>query len=349
MITILVLLPLYANILDEYPIIVEKSDIYPTIKICVDRFLNGEPVYAPDYSFGYYHYPNYLPGKWLPFVIAEVFNFDYRWIPFAVLCFGLFFYFKNLSQKAIDLPILLVLSLAPGLMLLYYHLEMPLNLGYTVEIMDLGIHLFLFISILSGGVVARSLSISWVLLSRYSLVLWLPVFLLGLFFKEDKRNAILTGVFIALGICVCYIFPFLSQDWHSFSLMHESYLAAAKGSWGVLPQPGKIVPHVMEDQVGFASFFYVFAPGDILERINLLRIVHFTCSLSVAIILGLMYLKFHSRIRPKYFFLCGLKVYLMVFYAFLQVPFFYLFITPTFLSLVLLQEMTMGDTPKSEA
>lgn len=347
LISILVLIPLYAQILQEYPIIVEKSDIYPTIKLCVDRFLAGQPVYASDYSFGYHHYPNYLPGKWMPFVIAEWAGFDYRWISFLIFSMGFFLYFQNLNRHAFQFPIKLLLSLTPGLTLLYYHLHLPGQLAYTVEIMDLGIHIFLFVAVLHGGIVSRSMSIIWVLLSRYSLIFWLPVYFLALFLKEDKRNTLITAGVIMAGICLLYIFPFLSQDWNSFFLGHESYLAAAKGSWSVNLRADQIVPHVMEDQVGIASYFYLYLPGDVLTRIGYLRMVHLIVSLSIAIALGGIYMKVHDKISPKYFFLFGLKAYLMFFYVFLQVPFLYLFITPVFLSLILLQEMTMG-TEKTE-
>lgn len=339
-----VLTLLYIQILEEYPVILERTDIYPTIEVCVQRFLNGEDVYAFIPQFGYDHYPNYLPGKWMPFVLAEWGGFDYRWIPFGICLAGLLFYHQNLISKQLPVPIQIFLLFAPWLILLYYFLHIPWHLAHTVELMDLGLHLILFTAILKGGILFRAGSLVWVLLSRYSIIFWVPVFIVSAFFTEGKRKTLITAILVAGGILVWYVIPFLSRDWHSFSLGHEAYLDAAMAAWTTTSHIGtrQIVPHVMQDQVGIASYFYLFSSGDMITRINKLRMVHLLVSIFTPLILGIIFLKIRHRVWARYYYLFGLKAYLMFFYVFIQVPFLYLFITPLFLSLVLLQEADYG-------
>ncbi|MCB0836356.1 MAG: hypothetical protein KDD99_06780 [Bacteroidetes bacterium] len=330
----------HEKVLTTYPIDIYKSDIIPTIQVCVNRFLAGEPVYTPIDEFHYDHFPNYMPLKWLPFVIAEWFGFEYRWIPLVIGLIGIGFYQVNLLKQNHHLVLAILLAVAPFLLLLYYYLNMPWNMAYTVELMDLGFHLVMFVAILNGGFLFRGISIVIVLLSRYSIVLWLPVFFLGLFFKENKMKTVKTALVVFIGIAGLYIIPFLSTDWTSFSQGQQAYLLAAQGSWNVSQQDqekGEIVPHVMRDQIGIASYFYLFVEGEKLEKINALKKTHIAVSVFTVLLIGFIFWKWGSSLPPGYYFLYSLKIYLAIFYAFIQVPFFYLFITPLFLSLFIVQ------------
>ncbi|MEZ4771542.1 MAG: hypothetical protein R3D00_00085 [Bacteroidia bacterium] len=338
------LIPLYHHILQTYPIDIDKSDIIPTIQVCVRRFLNGEPVYAEITEFPYAHYPNYFPFKWLPFVIPEILGIDYRWLPLGVVSLGLACYQRNLIRRNHPLGLLILLAVAPYLILLYYHLHMPWNIAYTVELLDLGYYLMLFVFLAEGKVILSGLSIVVVLLSRLSIVFWLPFYLLGVFIKENKKYAVSLAVIIGGGLLIFFVIPFLSHDWQAIQKGEEAYMSAAKASWYLSEadrESGKIVPHVMRDQVGIASYMFLYAKGEIAGKIRLIQKIHLSVSLGTAILIGVIYLLPVVRIPPRYYFLFTLKIYLGIFYAFIQVPFFYLFITPLFLSLFLLQEMNM--------
>ncbi|HIF14487.1 MAG TPA: hypothetical protein EYQ86_03850 [Bacteroidetes bacterium] len=70
-------------ILSKYVINVYKlkySDIIPQVSILAKRLLNAEFPYQTITDWKYNLFPTYLPLQWLPFTIAELFSFDYRWI-----------------------------------------------------------------------------------------------------------------------------------------------------------------------------------------------------------------------------------------------------------------------------
>lgn len=338
------LIPLYHHILETYPIDIDKSDIIPTIKVCVRRFLNGEPVYAEITEFPYAHYPNYFPFKWLPFIIPEIMEIDYRWLPLGMVTLGLAFYQHNLTARNHPLFLLILLAAAPYLILLYYHLHMPWNIAYTVELLDMGYYLIMFVFLVDGKMVFSGLSIVLAMLSRISIVFWLPFYLLGVFVKESKKYAVSLAVIIGGGVLIFFVIPFLSHDWQAIQKGEEAYLNAAKASWylsEVDRDAGKIVPHVMRDQLGIASYVFLYAKGEVVDKIRLIQKIHLFVSLGIAILIGIVYFMRSLKIPARYYFLFTMKLYLGVFYAFIQVPFFYLFITPLFLSLFLLQEMNM--------
>ncbi|MDX2245704.1 MAG: hypothetical protein SF052_02940 [Bacteroidia bacterium] len=338
------LIPLYHHILQTYPIDIDKSDIIPTIKVCVRRFLNGEPVYAEITEFPYPHFPNYFPFKWLPFIIPEIMGMDYRWLPLAMVATGLGFYHHNLICARIPTWMLGLLSVAPWLILLYYHLHMPWNIAYTVELLDLGYYLIMTYFLIREKVIISAISLTMALLSRVSFAFWLPAFLLGMWAKENKSYAVKLGLMVFAGVILLFVLPFVAPDRHVLAKGEDAYFRAARASWSMSEadrESGKKVPHVMRDETGFASWVYILSEKEPEEKIRLIQKIHLGFSLSAALLTGLGWLLIRWKIPAKYYFLFSLKLYLGLFYAWIQVPFFYLFITPLFLSLFLLQEMNM--------
>ena len=88
------------------------SDIIPTIMQEVHRFLHHEFVYTPILLDGYSYPSGYLPAVWFPFIAAETFHFDYRYIPFAIfalLMIGiLLVYKKQISSLSTFLSLVMI-------------------------------------------------------------------------------------------------------------------------------------------------------------------------------------------------------------------------------------------------
>ncbi|MEZ4828741.1 MAG: hypothetical protein R3C61_21015 [Bacteroidia bacterium] len=340
-----VLIPLYYHILRNLPTDINKSDIIPTIEVCVRRFLNGEKVYAEITAFPYPHFPNYFPFKWLPFFIPEILGTDYRWLPLAMVAVGLGFYHHNLLSARIPTWMFCLLAVAPWLILLYYHLHMPWNIAYTVELLDLGYYLIMAYFLIRGKVIITAITITMALLSRVSFAFWLPAYLLGVWVKENKPYALKLGLMVFGGVMLFFVLPFVAPDHEVLAKGENAYFRAAMASWSMSEadrESGKKVPHVMRDETGFASWVYLLSEKGAEEKIRLIQKIHLGVSLGTALLIGLGWLLVRWKIPAKYYFLFTLKLYLGLFYAWIQVPFFYLFITPLFLSLFLLQEMNMN-------
>ena len=56
----------------------EGSDVIPSLEVYVQRFLSGEKVYVEIPFSNYEVKPTYFPAMWMPYIVPEVLNFDYR-------------------------------------------------------------------------------------------------------------------------------------------------------------------------------------------------------------------------------------------------------------------------------
>lgn len=137
---------------------------------------------------------------------------------------------------------------------------------------------------------------------------------------------------IVLIILVTYVLPFLSHDAQIFIKGYNYYTDAAIGEWKNGDQ--NKFWH-LGNGLGFTK--WMFALGNSLpleKKLFLYQKIHIAACILSVLVLMMIYL---SKKHPaKSFLLFSLKVYLAVFYAFIQVPYKYLFIVPVVVSSVLL-------------
>jgi len=93
----------------------EGSDVIPQIGIMINRFLNGGFPYhhIDEWTFTHTLYPTYLPMTWMPFIIPEVLQFDYRWFAFGILGLGIFWLFVKMVSWDSHYIVLILLGAAP--------------------------------------------------------------------------------------------------------------------------------------------------------------------------------------------------------------------------------------------
>jgi len=330
-------------IFSRFEINVESSDIIPAIHVYVQRLLSGQQVYSTFTELNGYHVePNYLPLHWLPFVISKTLNFDPRWLAFSFLAIGIALYQASVFAKSSSLPEIIIKSALPHLVLLLFIQYEPEIFGRTVETLIAGYYLILFFSILSGSPVIKGIGILCCLLSRFSLVLWLPLYLHFLF-KDDGKRTLKTVAIAAAGVLLIYIIPFLSQDWHSLARGYQNYSNATAGEWHPQSwqQPGE-KPFSLFRGIGFASFFYDFAKDGVELKLLLLRKFHLL--FSIAAVAAAAFYYFKKRPESKLFPLLALKFYFIFFFSFIQIPYTYLYLVPVFLSVFIASQLSFSKT-----
>jgi hypothetical protein len=332
--TLLVSIMLY-NVITRIPVDVHNSDIIPQMQVLVTRFLEGSFPYRPVTEWGYTLFPTYQPLQWLPFSFAELLKIDYRWTGLIVWLAGVLLYQWKLRKERLQPPYLVALSLLPFLVFAaFYKFEWSV-LAYTVELLIAGYYLFLAFSTRNRSVWLIAAGIVLCLLSRYSLIFWLPLYFLVLFFQWDKKKATVAGLLVLAGIVLIYVLPFLSHDWTIFLQGYQYHSGAALGEW-MHAEPGQKAYHLFHG-VGFACYFYDFAGGELVDRLKFLQKVHLGACIFTVVCLGIWYFRWlRHRISPRVFLLCSLKIYLVVFYTFIQIPYIYLMLVPLFAGLPLL-------------
>jgi hypothetical protein len=156
------------------------------------------------------------------------------------------------------------------------------------------------------------------MLSRYALVGWVPAYLLYLVLEKKWKSllaVVVTGV-------SCFVLLFLLPvGWATFLRLAKlpgDYIAFAGRVWHDSPD-------VFSDAPAFAWFF---GPRGIRLLHGSLLLLSFTVP-SIFMYVG------RRRQRSVNLPLAALKITLVIFYCFIDVPYLYLFYTSSFVSLII--------------
>lgn len=320
-----------------YPVDKNISDIIPQIQFIVHRFLNGQTPYVFFNDFGYQMFPCYLPFQWLPFISAEKYNFDYRYIPVSVLSVALGFLFFGTLHSRLNL-----FQKAGVLFLVYYGLSNLVTLqdiifGATIEALLMGYYILLALCIYKfKNNFVRAFLILLCLLSRFSFLFWLPIYIFIIGVTESKRKAVKLSFLIGAGVFLFYVLPFMiiPNDYTIFSKTQHYYRAATLGEWQHLNPDNK--PEHLFKGFGLACYFYTYLKGDLWNRLHYLQLTGLAVSFCTMSGLIFRFWKSKTALNPTNFALGALKIMLTVFYAFVQIPYAYLFLVPLGVTMVLL-------------
>jgi hypothetical protein len=321
------------NILDTHDCSLKNTtqpDMIPQIIYLVTRFLSGEQPYYPMPFVGYHLYPTYLPLQWFPYIIAEVLKVDYRWIPALFLWLvSLYFFIKNGFGNKAFVPAFwrIVVPIWP----LFFWLQFIIYdwgfFSYAVEGLVASYYLLVCMSFNNKKITWVAIGITLCLLSRYSIVFWVPLCLACYYIAGQKKQVLIILGTIVVSFFVFYWLPFLRKDPSIFINGYHYHTKAAVDIW---------VRHDVVNGLGFKTWGEKWLPGP--PEIQLLRLKKIHFGLCVLTIAGLFIL--FLMLRKKYplgsFLLFSLKIYLTVFYAFIQLPFPYIYFVPVLISSALL-------------
>ena len=332
---------LLRTVIRDYPLdfhYPEGSDGIHQIGIMVERFLNGIFPYSiitewPD--LGAYLFPTYLPLTWMPYIVPEIFGFDYRWMGFAILIIGFLYFFYKVIPWNRSWGINIVLLFLPFLFLyLFQKNDTQSIFRFSVETMIAGYYLILATALFSKSNLVRGVALLLCVLSRYSVVLWVPLFFFVLLFKEKKTNLFQIGGWLALGILGLYVIPFLAEDPTIFKQGYDYHTKAAEISFVLLPwQAEGELPAVISNGFGMAIYYDQFIDGSAADKLWALKSTHLSLLCLTVLISMIVFYKIKDKMDYRIFLLGTLKVYLVIFYNFIQIPFGYLFLTMVFISL----------------
>ncbi|HEY4286888.1 MAG TPA: hypothetical protein VGN00_07295 [Puia sp.] len=326
---------------EEMPIDIYNADMLPIIKVMGQRFIAGQHSHIYDTIPWIWHgvQPIYLPTMWQPYVPAIAMGIDMRWVLAACLLFsfGAFVVLyrpqghRYLSFFTAVLAFLLfwwlVADNTPGLV------------SVAEEATVIAYYVLLVLALVSGKPWQIGIAASLCLLSRYALVGWIPAYVLYLLLEKNGRSLLWFG----LTSIVCFVLFFLLPvGWDTFlrlARLPGDYVAFAARVW-------KDSPDVFSTAPGFAWFF---GP----HKIGMLHRLLITFSFSAPLLFVIFYYwKFRGSRRsapangptsatrpasastPANLPLATLKLTLVVFYCFIDVPYLYLFYTSSFVSLI---------------
>ena len=330
-----------AAVFEKFPfdsIDATQSDIIPQIQTMVDWAAHGVFPYQPIIDWGYELFPTYLPLTWLPFFIPEILQLDYRIFSVVILFLGLFILFWRARKNTIGQ---LVSAIFFYFLLVRICEFEDTILGYSIEAMVAGFYLLFISSWSSKKQIYLAAGILLCLLSRYSLVIWLPIYFVFLWKKEGFNFSFKTGLIVFLGVVLIYVIPFLSQDLSIYKRGMQHHAKAAKNEWKGQPwQEDPTKPYSLYKGMGVAYKFFEMEEESLDDRLSKLQTTHLALLIFITLLFSLILYLFYSRIAdPPLFLLGSFKVYLAVFYHFIQIPYSYIFLVLLVINIPILMKV----------
>ena len=320
------------QVIKSYPIDPKISDIIPLLQVMVHRAENFWYPYRTFSDFGYELFPTYLPLQWAPFIIADKLHFDYRYLASAILFLSLTFLFVKIikadSLSFLEKLSLIILPLFGVYAFIYYD---KIVIGVSIEQMIMGYYIILAtVLVTQKNIYLRSGAVVLCLLSRFSLLFWVPLFLYSVYIFEGRKKLKQSFLFLFLSVLLIYVLPFILKDPYVFLKSQKAYTLAALGEWGRIPSPH------LSNGLGLANYFLNFIKGDNLVKLRVLQFTMFGLSTVSIFILAIYLNRKKEKLNSQIFNVSSLKILLTIFYGFIQVPYSYLYLVPLGLSFVVL-------------
>lgn len=338
------------------PIDIHASDIIPAMQVYAGRFLSGEVVYRYITTYHYPIFPVYLPAQWFPYTLALRWGIDFRWLSWGLLLgVGFGAYQLVLLRRPLAAGRYALLALLPGLVVWWMlHTD-----GYLfAQVLEPTIITYYFVlaaSLFVRSAPLQAAAITLCVLSRYSLIFWVPFFLWLLWREVGWRYAFTVAGLVAAGIVGLYIVPFLSHDWDLFPrhTMAEYYIAAI-AEWERSEQPNALPLHLANGLSASPWVFRLLNGFPLAVRVSWMQRLHAGASVGVVAVVAFWYWRYGRRYDYRYVALLSLKLALGTFYFFIQVPYTYLISVSVLLStfvlmVVLTRPVPPGNAPAAEA
>lgn len=311
------------HILSGTPVDYRIADPLPIMEIMSQRFLKGEDVYAiiPEIWGGMI--PIYLPAMWLPYVASTIFHFDPRWMDIVLIL------------SATIVPMLLIrrdrkyswftLLVIPAVIAHYQqfmHIDRRL-ISMSDEGVVIGWYVLLTCAIWSKKPVLTGLLIALSLLSRLSIIGWIPAFGLFMFFFDDRKKAVkIAAVAGVTGLVLMFVTGALF-NLSNFLDLPKRYLQAVQGE-----EYQKLLGAINEGP-GIAKMLTQ-------QQLPILHSVNQWSTFLIPLILVALYWRFRKYFDRDMYPIAMLKISLVFFFNLLIIPIHTMFFTSTFISVAIL-------------
>lgn len=305
------------------PVDYHISDVLPIMQVMSQRFVDGQEVYAiiPEIWGGMQ--PIYLPAMWMPYIPSVIWQFDPRWITvfFLLACSALVLLWPPAGKKWSGWS-LLVLIPTFAMFANFLHWD-PILISMTDEGVVIGFYVFLAWALWLGNPWLIGIALTLSVLSRVSLLAWIPFFGLYVWLFESRKKALqIAGTSLVTGLFLMLITKAIFYL-DVFRALPGRYLEAVMGEdyWKLKP--------TIEESLGMAKF---------LEQKDLpmLQNLTFLTTLGAPLLCLLLFWRFRDRMDAAFFGIATLKITLVLFFNLLIIPVPNIFYTSGFLSLAIL-------------
>ena len=301
------------------------SDVIPQLKVLYERYSKGVQPYAPLEMYSHKPYPVYMPAHWLILAPAYLLNFDLRWIGIIILLITIFSSLLIIRTRFISLLQMFFGLIISFVAILSYCILAKSELFVTFETPIAAYYIILAIGLANRNLVWITIGIILCLLSRYTVVFWLPLFcFIAINELTLKQNILMFGAILS-SIILFYILPFLIIEPNLLSIGIAYHNNAAIADWfgyGIPP-----ISWTQETGVSFGPILKLIFSGDAEQEVYKTRVLQAFMMIALNIIGLLIYKKYKGIIN--YFDIALIMLYLILvfFYIFSPLTYRYYYIT----------------------
>lgn len=311
------------RIIRSSPLTVEQADMLPIIEVMCRRAVAGElrAVYEPIPQIWNGVQPIYPPAMWASFLPAVALGFDLRWMTLAGIVLAAAFCLYPVLQaegRRYHQPLILIGALALLLTWLY-----TADWHNVIRLTEEGVVYFwyclLVYAVVTGNGWAIGVATALCLLTRYSIVGWLPAVVLWWLLNGEGKTAWRATVAGGAAVAFLLILPFGWKPVRVLASLPGGYVGHAQKVWDEFSQHFYHSP-------GMARFFG-------REGAAALHGTLIVVSFALPVVFAGYVLRKQRKTPVRNVPLALLVLTLSVFYAFVDVPYLYLYYTPVFVNL----------------
>ncbi len=308
------------------PIRADISDVIPQIQHLAGRWLRGEfPYQSIDFGYGYEFFPVYLPAHWFPFAAVQAAGMDER-LGATLLLWGLLLIpLVGLIRATVPLLHKIAWIVLAFILLIICIVAEGFTFAISVEQLIMGYYILLMVAICRRqNPWLIGMAVLLCLLSRFSLLFWLPLLAFVLWSAGRSRDLLIAAGVAAAGVLLLYVVPFMLPQPELLWKAQQTYASATLAEWE--RDAGRPV-HLWAGR-GLAIYFFNMSTMGMAARLVCLQITGVAVSLLAAAGLGWYYHRHRTHVNTGFFLAGSLKIMLTIFYAFVQIPYFYLYLVP---------------------
>lgn len=321
------------GVFDKYVNYVNYSDVIPQIEALYDRFASGKYPYQLVYFPSHIAFPVYLPANWLPIGITRFLDADSRWVGILFLTLAIAVFSWYVFQSKVNLFTKVILAISPSAVIWACVWDPNFNgMPVTLETLIAAYYLVLAAGLFAKNLPLTVFGIILCLLSRYTLVFWLPTFAYLLWVNLPKKYSYIVWSVVGT-VVVLVLAPFFATHMDSFFegvKYHNNCAIADMHGYG-----DDLISWSQESGVSFAPHFRAILNGDAEYKVTTIRYIQGALMILLNIVAIFHYRKVRAKVDFYSFALGYLYLCVLLFYMFSPLTYWYYYLMLWVLSAVL--------------
>lgn len=297
------------------PLPTANSDVITQIEHLYDRFLQGLQPYTTVESYAWKPFPVYMPMHWLPIGIGRTLGIDIRWSGFIIFCMsGSYVVYRLLSKKQLGATAALLL---PLVIFLFYQVPLAVRPGEMSDVTEITVaayYLLLGLALYQRSDHIIILSLICIMLSRYTIVFWLPLLAYTLYMTSRWRKLLPYVGFGALGFLLLYVLPFWIRE-PDILMDGIGYHNKVAEVWYGDMVKGRTVWVLFQGSSSMQLFYLLTDIADPVRATKYIRLLQLALLTTTIASLVVVYHKNRSRVISYDYLLAAAALILAVFFC----------------------------------